>query len=114
MHRGVEASLPTRPGGFRVPARDHGRGRRTSTLKVGEGLGMDVADLVKAGDLASARTILLERVKAAPADPIKRFELAELLLITGEFERADNHFDLVSSQDVTWATPIALVRQLIR
>jgi type VI secretion system protein ImpE len=75
---------------------------------------MDVAELVKAGEIAAARAELLARVKAAPGDPVKRFELAELLLITGEFERADNHFDLVATQDTTWATPIALIRQLIR
>ncbi|MEO6338785.1 MAG: type VI secretion system accessory protein TagJ [Caulobacteraceae bacterium] len=75
---------------------------------------MQAADLVKAGDLSGARKLLLDAVKAAPADPVKRFELAELLLVTGEWERADNHFDLVSNQDVSWATAVALLRQLIR
>lgn len=72
------------------------------------------AELIKAGDLAGARAELTAQVKARPTDANLRFELAELLLVLGEWERADNQFDLVSNQDTTFGMVVSLARQLIR
>lgn len=75
---------------------------------------MKAAELVKAGDLSAARAALVESVKGAPSDLARRFELGELLLVQGEWERADTHFDLISTQDPSWGAVVALIRQLIR
>lgn len=72
------------------------------------------AELIKAGDLAGARAELVAQVKARPTDAALRFEFAELLLVLGEWDRADNQFDLVSTQDVSYGMLVALIRQLIR
>ena len=72
------------------------------------------ADLIKAGDLAGARAALVETVKRSPADAEARYALAETLIVQGEWERADGHLDLVSTQDPSWGVLVALVRQLLR
>jgi type VI secretion system protein ImpE len=75
---------------------------------------MQANELIRVADLAGARQALTEAVKSAPANVERRFELGELLLVQGDFERADNHFDLVSTQDTSWALSTSLIRQLIR
>ena len=74
----------------------------------------EAAALIRAGDLAEARARLVEEVKRAPANPEKRLALAELLIILGEWDKADTHLDLASTQDPTWAQVSALLRQLVR
>ncbi len=72
------------------------------------------ADLLKTGDLASARAQLVEEVKRKPSDPEARLALAEVLMLLGDWERADVHLDLASTQDPSWAQVSALLRQLVR
>lgn len=72
------------------------------------------ADHIRAGDLGAARAKLLEAVRTAPKDVAARFELAELQIVLGEWERADGHLQVVSTQDPTWTPVTALLRQLIR
>ncbi|WP_076070862.1 type VI secretion system accessory protein TagJ [Sphingomonas montana] len=72
------------------------------------------ATLIREGRLGDARDALLARVKAAPADPRARLDLAELLIVLGDYERADNHADVASTLDPSIALPTALTRQLIR
>lgn len=72
------------------------------------------ADFIKAGRLDEARALLLAGVKARPTDVAQRFELAELMLLQGDWEKADTQFDLVSTQDPSFGVLVALIRQLIR
>lgn len=75
---------------------------------------MTASEMIQAGDLAGARGSLTEAVRRAPADPAARFALAEVLILLGEWERADTHLDLASSQDPSWGALVALQRQLVR
>ena len=75
---------------------------------------MTPSELVRAGDLASAREALTAAVRAAPTDTARRFELAELLIVQGDFERADAQLDLIGRQDPPWTASLALLRQLAR
>ena len=71
-------------------------------------------EMIQAGDLAGARAALADAVKRAPADGGARFALAEVLILLGDWERADTHLDLASTQDPSWGTLVALLRQLVR
>ncbi len=72
------------------------------------------ADLIRSNDLPGARALLVEAVKRAPADASARYALAEVLILQGDFERADTHLDMASTQDPTLGTLVALLRQLVR
>ena len=64
--------------------------------------------------LEDALASLQAEVKADPANSGLRFKFAETLLLTGAYERADTHLDLVSTQDPSLGLRVALIRQLIR
>ncbi len=72
------------------------------------------SELIKSADLEAARAALQEQVKAQPNNVVARFELAEVLLLLGDWARADNQYDLVSTQDTSYGVLVALIRQLIR
>jgi type VI secretion system protein ImpE len=74
----------------------------------------DAAALIRAGRLSDARAALVARVKAAPGDARPRLDLAELLIVLGDYERADTHADVASTLDPAIALPTALTRQLLR
>ena len=74
----------------------------------------EAAALIREMDLSSARARLVEDVKRRPSDPAKRLALAEVLILLGEWERADAHLDLASTQDPTWTPVAGLQRQLLR
>ena len=69
---------------------------------------------IRDGDLHGARATLVEAVRGAPADAARRFELAELQIVLGEWERADGHLSVLSTQDPSWTPVTAVLRQLIR
>ncbi len=50
-------------------------------------------DALRAGDIAGALAAATAAIKAAPTDPDARWLMAEILLITGEAERADRMLD---------------------
>jgi type VI secretion system protein ImpE len=75
---------------------------------------IDIPALLRAGRLADVREAMASRVRAEPANPAYRLDLAELLIVIGEYEKADNHVDLVSTQDPSRAMQSALTRQLLR
>lgn len=60
---------------------------------------MTAKELMKAGRLTDARKVLVEEVKAAPADAGKRTLLFQVLAFQGEWDKAARHIDLVTSQD---------------
>ena len=74
----------------------------------------EVAALIRELDLASARARLVDEVKRRPTDTGKRLALAEVLILLGDWERADGHLDLASTQDPTWTPVAGLQRQLVR
>jgi type VI secretion system protein ImpE len=74
----------------------------------------DVAALIHGAQLAEARAALVARVKAAPAEPSARLDLVDVLILLGEWEKADTHADLAGIHDPARAVQIALTRQLIR
>ena len=75
---------------------------------------MNSAALIQEGRLEEGLAALQAEVKARPTDAEKRFELGELLVLLGEWARADNQLDLVSTQEPSFGVLVALMRQLIR
>ena len=74
----------------------------------------NIADLILGGDVSGARAALIDAVKRSPSDVESRYQLAEALIVQGDWERADNHLDLLSTQDPSWGVLVALLRQLLR
>ena len=76
--------------------------------------GMGIGDLFRRGHLAEALAAAGSVVKRAPNDVGTRLLLAELLLFSGEFERADAVVAAVEALDPDTALTVAEFRQLIR
>jgi type VI secretion system protein ImpE len=74
----------------------------------------DAAALLRAGDLAGLRALFAARIRAEPAQAAHRAGLAEILILQGELERADDQLDIAMTQDPELAVPVLLTRQLIR
>jgi type VI secretion system protein ImpE len=74
----------------------------------------DLPSLLRAGRLDDARAAAAAVVRARPADAGARIDLADILIVLGELERADTHLDLAGTQDPSRAVAVALTRQLIR
>jgi len=70
--------------------------------------------LFKAGRLADAVEAATAALKKAPQDLSARVLLAELLIFTGNLERADVILDAAAGLDPSAATVVAEFRQLIR
>lgn len=70
--------------------------------------------LFRQGALAAAVAAQTAAVRADPADPGKRWFLAELLCFAGERERADRMLDIVASQDANLLPAVAGFRRLLR
>ena len=75
---------------------------------------MSPATALNDGNLEEAIALATQNVKSQPAEVFHRQQLAELLCLRGEFERADKHLDAASLQDPKAALTAGLVRQLIR
>ena len=72
------------------------------------------SDLLRAGKLAEALTAAQNAVRKAPTDLPARVLLAELLIFSGNLERADVLLDAASTIDPSTAIVVAEFRQLIR
>jgi len=72
------------------------------------------AELLRAGKLADALTMAQNAVRKAPTDLSARILLAELLVFSGNLERADVLLDAASTIDPSSAVVMAEFRQLIR
>lgn len=66
------------------------------------------------GRLTDAVAAAIEAVKAAPGDRGKRWLLAELLAVAGDTERADKHFDFLTTGSEKPELSALLGRQLLR
>lgn len=78
------------------------------------GLDMTTAELIKAGKLLEARQLLVQEVKAAPADLGKRTALCQVLCFCGEWDKAERHLDAISTQDPKRETGVLVYRNLIQ
>jgi len=74
----------------------------------------DPATLLRDGDLTGLRALFSDRVRAQPAKAAHRLDLADVLIVLGELERADALLDAAAAQDTSVAVPVALARQLVR
>jgi type VI secretion system protein ImpE len=72
------------------------------------------AELLREGKLADALTAANNMVRKAPTDLGARILLAELLVFSGNLERADVLLDAASTIDPSTAVVVAEFRQLIR
>jgi type VI secretion system protein ImpE len=75
---------------------------------------LQAADLFRAGRLAEAVTAATAAVKAAPTDLGRRVLLAELLLFSGNLERADVILDAAGQIDPSAMIVVSEFRQLLR
>lgn len=75
---------------------------------------MTAGDLLRAGRLTDALTAAQNAVRKAPTDLNARILLAEILVFTGNLERADVLLDAASTIDPSTAMVVAEFRQLIR
>ena len=73
-----------------------------------------IDELLAQGDLAEAIRTAEDAVKASPADPECRSVLVDLIILSGELERAETHLQVVVRQVPESAPAVALQRQLIR
>jgi len=71
-------------------------------------------ECLRAGNLAAALTLAQEKVRTSPADLEARWLLAELLVLNGEIERADQQFDTLMNLEPRAAVSAAPLRQLLR
>lgn len=74
----------------------------------------DSASLLRDGDLPALRQLFAARIRAEPGRAAHRLDLADVLIVQGELERADGHLELAAQQDTMLALPVVLTRQLIR
>ena len=75
---------------------------------------LQAADLFRAGKLTDAIAAATAAVKQAPTDLGRRVLLAELLLFSGNLERADVILDAASQIDPTALIVVSEFRQLLR
>lgn len=71
-------------------------------------------DHIRAGDIEAARGALVDAVRSQPADVAHRLALAEVLIVLGDYERADTHLNAAQNLDVSFGVAVALTRQLVR
>lgn len=74
----------------------------------------ELSALLREAKLDEARRLAAGRVRAAPTDAAARLDFAELLILFGEWDKADAQADLAGTYDPARAVGLALLRQLIR
>lgn len=74
----------------------------------------ELGALLREARLDEARALAASRVRAKPADARARLDLADILILFGEWDKADNQADLAGTYDPSRAVGLALLRQLIR
>jgi len=71
-------------------------------------------DLLKSGKLKDAVDAATASVKSNPKDLEARWLLAELLILSGQFDRADAQFDTMMTLEPRAAVAATPIRQLLR
>lgn len=75
---------------------------------------MDARDAIRAGKLSEARKILVDAVKASPADLGSRTLLFQVLCFCGEWDKAERHLDIIASQDPARETGVQVYKNLVQ
>ncbi|GGF57721.1 hypothetical protein GCM10007301_16790 [Azorhizobium oxalatiphilum] len=70
--------------------------------------------LFQEGNLAGAIAAMNQQVKEKPTDIAVRSQLAELLCVSGDLERAERMFEAIAQQDPKTALQVGSLRQLLR
>jgi type VI secretion system protein ImpE len=74
---------------------------------------MDPKEYLKAGRLLEARKLLIDQIKAAPADSGLRTLLFQVLSYLGEWDKARRHLDTLALQDARMETGVQTYRHLL-
>lgn len=75
---------------------------------------MTAHELLNAGHLSDAIAAATSQVKASPKDLEHRWLLGELLILAGQYERADAQFDTMMTLEPKAAVAVTPIRQLLR
>jgi len=75
---------------------------------------VNIKDLIKQGKLAEARSSLVAAVKTHPGDTASRTLLFQVLLFSGEWDKAQRHLEILSELDVKMAAGIPLYENLLK
>lgn len=75
---------------------------------------MTAGDLYHEGKLGQAVAVATQEVRQHPTDTARRWLLAELLCVAGEWDRADKQLDALHPPDAPTSLAVAAFRQLIR
>jgi len=74
---------------------------------------MTAKELMRAGRLSEARSVLVQEVKSAPGDTGRRTLLFQVLALQGEWDKAAKHLDVVSTQDPTKAVGVQAYQHIV-
>ena len=74
---------------------------------------MDARELIKAGNLAEARALLIGDVKNSPGDMAKRNLLLQVLFYCGEWDKAANHLDTIGGLDIKSEIGVQVYKNLV-
>lgn len=75
---------------------------------------MNAQELYQSGRLSEAVAAATEDVKKRPTDSLARSFLCEMLLVSGDLDRADTHLNVLAQQDAQAAPHFAIFRHLVR
>ncbi len=75
---------------------------------------MDVRDLIKAGKLAEARSMLVEAVKSSPANLNNRTLLFQVQAYGGEWDKARRQLEIIAKQDAGREVGVQVYLNLIQ
>jgi type VI secretion system protein ImpE len=71
-------------------------------------------DLIKEGKLMEARASLVAAVKNHPGDTASRTLLFQVLLFSGEWDKAERHLEMLADRNVEMASAVALYKNLLK
>jgi type VI secretion system protein ImpE len=75
---------------------------------------MEAKDLIKAGKLSEARSLLIEEVKSSPTNLNSRTLLFQVQAYGGEWEKARRQLEIIASQDANRETGVQVYLNLIQ
>ncbi len=74
---------------------------------------MNIKELIKEGKLAEARLHLVSAIKAHPGDTAGRTLLFQVLLFSGEWDKAERHLEMLADLDAMMVPTVALYKNLL-
>jgi type VI secretion system protein ImpE len=75
---------------------------------------VNAQELLNAGQLTEAIAAAKELVKSSPKELEHRWLLGELLILAGDYDRADAQFDTMMTVEPKAAVAVTPIRQLLR